>query len=84
MLNDADHNQYIIAAGIGDKGGQNDFYTNQLGVIPGHAYGVIAVAEVFDRNNELTRILKVRNPWGSFEWKGDWGDKSDKWTDQAK
>jgi hypothetical protein len=49
MLNEADHNNYIIAAGIGDKGGQNEYYTTQLVVIPGHAYGVIAVAEVFDK-----------------------------------
>ena len=24
--------------------------------------------------------LQLRNPWGSFEWKGDWGDGSDMWT----
>jgi len=22
----------------------------------------------------------VRNPWGSFEWKGDLSDHSSKWT----
>ena len=84
MLNDADHHNFIIAAGISDKGEQNEYFTNQLGVIPGHAYGVIAVAEVFDKEGKLTRILKVRNPWGSFEWKGDWGDNSDKWTEESK
>lgn len=26
----------------------------------------------------------MRNPWGSFEWKGDWGDESDKWTPELK
>jgi len=26
MINEADHNGYIIAAGIGDKGGQNQHY----------------------------------------------------------
>ena len=28
--------------------------------------------------------MKLRNPWGSFEWKGDWSDNSECWTDQAK
>ena len=29
-------------------------------------------------------LLKLRNPWGNFEWKGDWGDESDKWTPELK
>jgi len=28
-----------------------------LGVIPGHAYGVIAVAEVFDSKGIINRII---------------------------
>ena len=26
--------------------------------------------------------MNVRNPWGTFEWQGDWGDKSPLWTKQ--
>ena len=28
--------------------------------------------------------MKLRNPWGSFEWNGDWGDQSDCWTPELK
>ena len=24
--------------------------------------------------------MNIRNPWGKFEWDGDWGDHSKKWT----
>lgn len=30
------------------------------------------------------RLLKIRNPWGRFEWKGEWCDTSDKWTDALR
>lgn len=28
--------------------------------------------------------MQVRNPWGSFEWKGDWSDKSEMWTEELR
>lgn len=30
------------------------------------------------------RMLKVRNPWGVFEWEGDWCDDSEKWSMNPK
>lgn len=29
-------------------------------------------------------MLKLRNPWGKGEWKGDYSDKSSLWTDDLK
>ena len=25
-------------------------------------------------------LVQLRNPWGNFEWQGDWSDHSDLWT----
>lgn len=32
----------------------------------------------------MFNLVKLRNPWGSGEWKGDWSDKSDLWTDELR
>lgn len=29
-------------------------------------------------------LVKLRNPWGKYEWKGDWSSNSDKWTPELK
>ena len=55
----------------------------EIGIVSGHAYSILDAREV---NTILgkERLLQIRNPWGKFEWKGDWGDSSDKWTDELK
>ena len=45
------------------------------GIVPGHAYTVLDVREVGGH-----KLLCLRNPWGSFEWGGDWSDKSEMWA----
>lgn len=49
-----------------------------------HSYGLIKVDVVSDAEGQSINIVKLRNPWGNFEWKGDWSDNSDKWTEEAK
>lgn len=44
------------------------------GLMAGHAYSIIQARQV----NEF-RLVQLRNPWGTFEWKGAWSDKSSMW-----
>ena len=45
------------------------------GLIPGHAYSIIAAKEANGH-----KLLMMRNPWGDYEWDGDWSDNSPLWT----
>ena len=38
----------------------------------------------FGNNRNLVKLVQIRNPWGHFEWKGAWGDKSECWTEDLK
>ena len=46
---------------------------------PGHAYSIIVVKDI-----EGHKLLNIRNPWGNFEWEGDWSDQSNLWTAEIK
>lgn len=56
----------------------------KLGLIGGHAYGLISAVSIRDRFEDEVKLIQLRNPWGDFEWKGDWGDNSDCWTPESK
>jgi len=49
------------------------------GLVPGHAYTIIQVREAHG-----FRLLNIRNPWGSFEWDGNWSDRSPLWTPKMR
>lgn len=55
---------------------ENSF--DRAGLIASHAYSLIEAYEVTcPRTNRLLRLIKLRNPWGNGEWKGDWSDNSE-------
>eukprot|EP01017_Pseudomicrothorax_dubius_P035137 TRINITY_DN4884_c0_g2_i3.p1 TRINITY_DN4884_c0_g2~~TRINITY_DN4884_c0_g2_i3.p1 ORF type:complete len:260 (+),score=27.45 TRINITY_DN4884_c0_g2_i3:175-954(+) len=35
-------------------------------------------------NTGPVHLVKIRNPWGNFEWDGHWSDKSPLWTPQLR
>lgn len=84
ILVDSDKKQYIMTAGtdLSRKGVKKEGHAEDVtdtGIALGHAYSILDVREI---RNE--RIIKLRNPWGKTEWKGDWSDKSDKWTKELR
>ncbi|CAE7494838.1 Capn15 [Symbiodinium microadriaticum] len=49
------------------------------GIVPGHAYTILQVYSPRLTMRSGIRLVQLRNPWGSFEWGGDWSDDSDLW-----
>lgn len=70
MLKISKNNGYLCA---GSNSGQ-DTEKNEHGVVLGHAYTILQVAETHN-----FRLIKLRNPWGEGEWNGDWSDSSPLW-----
>ena len=71
---------YIMTAGT--SGDTTNLDTEEVGLSPGHAYTISDVVIVKEKHNE--KLVKLRNPWGSGEWNGDWCDTSSLWTPSLK
>ena len=79
---DADQKNYLVSISCG-KTDLEKQAARDLGLVTAHSYSIIECQTVTDGDKNV-QLLKIRNPWGSFEWKGDWSDTSDKWTDATK
>mmetsp|Transcript_30505 Transcript_30505/g.79897 ORF Transcript_30505/g.79897 Transcript_30505/m.79897 type:complete len:243 (-) Transcript_30505:78-806(-) len=92
MLQSLTKNKALIGAGT--RGRDQGKATAQHGLVQGHAYSVLSAREISLEDGGLldavthfgsgpdktVRLVQLRNPWGSFEWDGAWGDKDKNWT----
>ena len=69
---------FLMAASSGKKGASREAY-KAVGLISNHCYTLLQVTDEIG-----VRLLKLRNPWGKEEWRGDWGDSSPLWTQQIR
>eukprot|EP00598_Pedospumella_elongata_P001962 CAMPEP_0184979376 /NCGR_PEP_ID=MMETSP1098-20130426/9690_1 /TAXON_ID=89044 /ORGANISM="Spumella elongata, Strain CCAP 955/1" /LENGTH=351 /DNA_ID=CAMNT_0027502687 /DNA_START=199 /DNA_END=1251 /DNA_ORIENTATION=+ len=71
----------LLAAG--SHGVDNTLRAGRAGlkssIAAGHAYSVLKIKTPHLTTKKL-RLLKIRNPWGGFEWDGDWSDNSPLWN----
>ena len=81
MLNGEKKN-YLMNTGTLSKSQVKDMkeYKETLGLIASHAYSVLGAVDIVHPTLGEVCLVKIRNPWGSYEWKGDWSDKSELWT----
>jgi len=73
-LKHADLKKYVIGASS-----RENINKEATGIVENHAYTVVSVHET-----EGHKLVRIRNPWGNFEWKGDFSDSSALWTDSLK
>lgn len=68
-------------------------YVNQLskkdqdkfGIFENHAYSLLNIySNLKSKDGSPLTLLKIRNPWGKKEWQGNWGFRSELWTNELK
>jgi hypothetical protein len=79
----SEQKNYIMAASAGATEASAESL-EALGLVAAHSYGLLRVSEITDGFGDKVKLVLLRNPWGDFEWSGDWGDNSDLWTDDIK
>ena len=78
----ANARNFVICGGAGMPGMSGEEY-QALGLVSYHAYAITSAVRL-ETDQGTVQLIQLRNPWGQFEWKGDWSDSSDLWTSDLK
>lgn len=71
---DAHNKGFLIAASAGSTKASKELL-EEMGLIGYHSYGILDIAVVkVPGHPEDEKLIKLWNPWGDFEWTGDWSD----------
>lgn len=57
---------------------------HETGIVSGHAYTILDVRKYTDAQGRSQKLVKIRNPWGKFEWNGAFSDNSSLWRREDK
>lgn len=69
-MTDSMNKNYPMVAGTSGKEINN--------LVSGHAYTVLGTVELRNPDGSLrVKLVKMRNPWGKYEYTGPWAQKSD-------
>ncbi|XP_062864006.1 calpain-A-like [Trichomycterus rosablanca] len=77
LIYNANKANSMMGCGTPGRGDKNQVLPN--GLVEGHAYTVTGVAKVISQNKPVD-LVRLFNPWGSEEWRGDWSDISPLWS----
>ena len=80
IIDDSIKKNYIVVSDITYTENTNLDYLSKMGLLTNHAYNIIETVTL-KQNGAEVKLLKIRNLWGTNEWKGDWSDNSGKWTE---
>jgi len=81
VMKDAYQNKFPMTAGADEEENLSISKVIKKNLVPSHVYSLLAVVEIYHPSKGEQRLLKMRNPWGNKEWKGDWSDESTIWTE---